>query len=468
MTEDDKSTKIQKNDSSAENRKINESSSDSINEKSSESSNESIDKKDRDNELLPYSGSGSIFERTTSLIPKKNNRKNQSRQNNTNNKAHAGYQIAEGYKLEYRMKRLLFHLGYYTRIGIDVRTSTDENSDKITDLDVYGIYFHKDFTSKSTWVDCKSGGVEIHKRISWIKGIMHEFPIDDVIFVVTGGKKTRTSVKQYARKSGILILDTINIENLEKYYNIKSNDLRGSWNPNTQFNKINLLSSLELNSNVFKKIARFIASDFWILDCYTQSKRTITALKELASALDLPLSPEQRNVISWAIYETTCLLLLSLLNISKELYYLSDSEKTETLYDGMISSDIPNKRRAEMFDTAFKVAYGVVKNHYPDLKLPEQMPTINMSPPTYFEALNDLVLRVTNNPLAYYDLLRFLDFTFMEYDLQNKDIDKNELEKIFANYSEIIVGAKTLLNFICHVTKIPRSFFKMLIQQISS
>ncbi|KWX81008.1 hypothetical protein AMQ83_35160, partial [Paenibacillus riograndensis] len=134
--------------------------------------------------------------------------------------------VDKGNTLEYRMKRLLFSMGYYSKIGIELLTNNEESGDKITDLDVYGLYVHRDFTSKSTWVDCKSGNVEIHKRISWIKGIMGEFQINDTIFVAGGA---RTSVKQYARKSGIQILDLKIIEKLESDFNVKKEEWKGSW-----------------------------------------------------------------------------------------------------------------------------------------------------------------------------------------------------------------------------------------------
>ena len=119
-----------------------------------------------------------------------------------------------------------------------------------------------------------------------------------------------------------------------------------------------------------------------------------------------------------------------------------------------------------MFETAFKVAYNMVKNQYPDITLPQKMPSFNMTPPSYFESYTDLIMRVTNNPLSYYDLLRFLDFVLMEYDLKSKEIDKDELNLIFNNINEILIGAKTLLNFICQITNIPRPYFKILAFQM--
>lgn len=171
--------------------------------------------------------------------------------------------IPPGILLEYRIKRLVFNLGYYPRMGIDLKTSYDEAADKITDLDVYGIYVHKDFTTKTLWADCKSGGVRIHDRLSWIKGVMGTIQINDVLLVAGG---VRTSVKHHARKSGIQILDLNIIGKLEEDYGVKVDDWRGSWNPKNQFNKILNLSRVSIPTNdLYKKIAKFISSDYWVM-----------------------------------------------------------------------------------------------------------------------------------------------------------------------------------------------------------
>lgn len=367
--------------------------------------------------------------------------------------------ISKGNMLEYRMKRLVFHMGYFAKIGIDIRTSYDDSSDVITDLDVYGLYVHKDFTSKSLWVDCKSGGVEVHKRISWIKGVMTQADVNDVIFVAGGA---RTTVKQYARKSGIQILDLSIIENLEEHYGIASDNWKGSWNPQTQFNKINNLARISLPTNEpFKKIAKFISSDYWINDNYSQAKKTITALRELVIAHEVSATEEQSEVIRWGIYELVGLLLLSLLDIAREVYYFSDKEKRETVLEGLSSSEIPNRIRNEMFDTALKYAYRMVRNQYPDLKMPERIPSINLGPPKYFESFYDFIHRITNNPFNYFDSLRFIDYVLMEFDLQTQELNDGELHQMFNNYDDVVLGAKTLLNFVCHIANVPRTFFQL-------
>ncbi|EPR12046.1 hypothetical protein [Ruminiclostridium papyrosolvens] len=371
-------------------------------------------------------------------------------------------QVSSGSLLEYRIKRLLFAMGYYSKVGILIKTTQDDLADTITDLDVFGTYIHKDFTSRTIWADCKSGQARPLERISWIKGVMNTINVDSVIFVKGG---VRNSTKQYARKSGIQVLDLQSIEKLESDYAIKPNDWRGSWNPNTQGNKLILFQKLNAPSNEpFRKIADFIGCDYWTYDNYTRIKKTLTAIRQLAQVTDISFTKEQTTNLKWAIYELVSLFVHALLNICKELYYFPDEEKKSTVYDGLISSEISAKKREEIIEAVFKTAYSIVQKQIPDFKPPEQNPKFNLNPPSYFEAFYDLVLRITNNPLGYYDILRFFDFVLMEYDLQEKKIIDSELLKIFNNCDDIITGTKTILHFLCQITGINRGYFQIISQ----
>ncbi|MCP3746730.1 hypothetical protein [Paenibacillus sp. A3M_27_13] len=369
-------------------------------------------------------------------------------------------EVNAGYQLEYRIKRLAFFMGYFPRVGVELRTAYDNESDVITDLDVYGTYVHKDFTRKTLWADCKSGKVEVHKRLSWIKGILTEAEISNVIFVAP---RVRTAVKEFARKSDIQILDLSLISKLENQFGIKDKDWRGSWNPKTQFNKINKLTQIKApQEEANRKIAKFISSDYWVNDNYSKVKKSITALRDLSLLCELALGEEEKATVKWAVFELVSLFTLAVFDIAREIYYFHDTEKRDTIHAGLTSSDMSNKRRSEVFDTAVRVAYSFVKGQYPDLILPDKFPNFNLTPPGYFESFYDLLLRITNNPLGYYDVLRFFDFVLMEYDLQGKIIDEKELRSLFNNYDDVIMGAQTILHFLCRVTNLPQSLFQLI------
>lgn len=380
---------------------------------------------------------------------------NINKTNSKNNKKNS-----KGYLLEYRIKRLLFLMGYFPKTGVLIKTSLDELSDDITDLDVYGVYMHKNFASKTIWADCKSGSAKSLERISWLIGVKNIVDIDDVIFVKKG---VRYDTRQFARRAGIQVLDLEIINKLENDFGIDPNDWRGSWNPESQRDRLLTFQRINVPSNdYYKKIGSFIKCGYWQLDNYTKVKKTVTALKQLAKFEQVPLPKEQNESIRWAIYELVNLFVLALLNICKEVYYFSDKDKSDTLFDGLISGEISAKKRADIVKATYKLAYSMFKSENPEFSGHSEVPQIGLNPPSYFEALNDLILRITNNPLAYFDILRFLDFILMEFDLQSKDVDSEMLIQLFPNYDSLIISAKTIMHFICKITGLSRELFNII------
>jgi predicted Zn-dependent protease len=367
--------------------------------------------------------------------------------------------VPTGFILEYRIKRLLFRMVYFTKNGIVMKTSHDESAVTITDLDVYGVYIHRDFTIKTIWADCKSGKAKVHERISWIKGIMGTLKINDTIFVK---QSVRTEVKKYAKKSNIQIMELSVLDKLERDYNIEQNDWTGSWDYKSQYNQGIIFSKIGIPSNdIYKRIHNFIISDFWKTDPYSNVKKIITALRELSEMTGTPMEYKGSKSIKWAINELISLFVLATLTISREVYYLNEWEKGEIILESLSSREISNKKRTEIFKAAFRLGYSLVQKQVPDYTPPDDIPDINLSPPKYSEGFVDLIMRINNNPKNYYDLLRFLDYVLMEYDLKNTEIDHSELKVIFGDYNNLIKGAKTILHFICQTTGIPTSFFQL-------
>lgn len=370
--------------------------------------------------------------------------------------------ISKGELLEYRLKRLIFSMGYYPKIGVLLKTSQEEISDMITDLDVYGFYVHKNFSSKTIWADCKSGQAKALERISWIIGVKQLAKIDEVIFVKKG---VRSNTREFARKSGVQILDLEILDKLEKDFCIDPSDWSGSWNPKTQMNQLVTFQKINIpNGDRFKKIGNFIASGYWTFDEYSKIKKCITALRQLAEIEQFPLAPDQKTSINWAIFELINLFLLATLNISRELYYFADKDKKETIINGLISGEISPKMREGIVEATYKIAHSIILQQIPNYDKKIQIPNIGLNPPKYSEAYIDLVLRITNNPLKYFDILRFLDFVFMEFDLQSKEIDFSILQKIFPNCDDLIISAKTIIHFICNITGLRKELFKILKQ----
>jgi hypothetical protein len=380
--------------------------------------------------------------------------------NSKSNSIKNSSKINQGDLLEFRAKRLLFYMGYFPTRGVILKTSLDEYSEDITDLDVFGVYIHKDFRSNSVWVDCKSGAARPLERISWIKGIKENFDVDNVLFIKNG---IRSNVKHFARKSGVEILDLTTLDKIEKDYGIESSDWKGSWNPDIMLNKLNEFANLSIpNKDIYKRIANFISYEYWARDSYTKLKKCITALRELSRIPTSGLLKTEEQVFKWGVYELTTLFILAIQNIAKELYYYTPEDRRKALYEGLLSSDIPLKKRTEILQASYKLAFEMIKAKYPDSN-PALEKAINIQPPDYFEQLLDLLSRIIDNPMIYYDILRTTDLVLMEYELHEKNLEVEEIIPLCNNFESNYKGIKTFIHFINQVTGISKDFYKVVL-----
>ena len=369
--------------------------------------------------------------------------------------------ISKGELLEFRIKRLLFSMGYFCKIGVIINADRSEFSDNITDLDVLGFSMHKDFTCKSIWADCKSGNAKPLERISWINGVKRFADIDDVVFVKKG---VRVSTKQFARKSGIQIMDLEVLQKFENDYKIEDTSVEGSWDYNTQKEFETILKNIRIyKSENIKKILKFIKVNYWSLDEYTQVKKCITALNQLGDFLKMPISDNEIKALKWAVYEVVSLFVLSTIKICRNTYYFNNRDRNQIITEGITSGETVNKeRQKEIVEASYKIINSVIRTQVPGFTGNITVPNLDIKPPKYLEAYLDLIERMTSNPLEYYDILRFLDYILMEYDLKNKKVAIDETNKYFINSTVLERGSKTILHLICSVTNLPKDIFSII------
>lgn len=366
--------------------------------------------------------------------------------------------ISKGEYLEYRIKRLFFFMGYYANNNIFVQTSQDEPFDIVTDLDVYGIYMHNDFNVKRIWADCKSGNANELNRISWLIGIKSLINVDDILFVKKGVK---TSTKLFANQRNIQIVDLQMLEEIEKRYAIDKDDWRNLWNPVINEKYLNTFKSINIPDNQsYKRIFKFINTYYWASDKYAKIKKTITALKDLAVNIQYPMDLEKIMAIKWGIYKVIGLFLLAVMEVCRDIYYLNDIDKKQIIVEGLTFGNMSKKRMDDILKVTNHLANKIIESSCKEQHV--SMPEIQLNPPDYTEAFLDFIFRIIGNPMSYYDILRFLDFCLMQYDLYEKEYDYDDIVKIFPNYREQITAAKTILHFVCHVTKLPKEIFVLL------
>lgn len=369
--------------------------------------------------------------------------------------------VKKGELLEYQIKRLFFFMGYFPKTNIIIQTSSDEPYDIVTDLDVYGIYIHSDFSKKTIWSDCKSGAAQEINRVAWLTGIKEMIEVDDILFVKKG---TKLSTKFFANEKNVQIVDLSIIEDMERRYGIKSNDWRGSWNPQIQNENINTFKNISTPDNlIYKRIYKFINTHYWAIeDNFTKCKKTITALRDLASLAELPLALNEKRAIRWAVYQLSNMLMLPMLQICRQVQYFPDKDKVDIIILGLIYGSNSKSKIDDILKVTNNIARKTLYKYCGGENKLIDLPEIKLSQPEYTEAFVNMVFRIIEQPLSYFDILRFLDFAFSQYDLENQQYDIKELNEIFNNTDELLKSTKTFLHFICHITNMPKTVFVLL------
>ena len=352
-------------------------------------------------------------------------------------------------------------MGYFPKTNIIIQTSADEPYDTVTDLDVYGIYVHYDFSTKTIWADCKSGAAQEINRVAWLTGIKEMIEVDDILFVKKG---TKLSTKIFANKKSIQIVDLNIIKDMETRYGINSNDWRGSWNPQIQNENINVFKNISTPDNsIYRRIFKFINTHYWALDDnFTKCKKTITALRDLAVLVELPLTSKENKAIRWGVYQLSSMLMYPMLQICRQVQYFDKEDKINIIILGLIYGSNSKAKIDDILKVTNNIARKTLYRYCGEENSVVDLPEIKLNQPEYTEAFINMIFRIMEQPLSYFDILRFLDFTLFQYDLEYREYDISELNILFKNLEALKQSAKTFLRFVCYITNMPKEIFILL------
>ena len=285
--------------------------------------------------------------------------------------------------------------------------------------------------------------------------------VDDILFVKKG---TKLSTKLYANCNDIQIVDLRIINDMEKRYGIKGDDWRGSWNPVVQNQNIVVFKNISTPDNtICKRIYKFITMYYWTIeDNFTKCKKTITALRDLATLSDIPIRVDEQRGIRWAIYQLTNMLMLPILQICRQIQYLPDKDRVDIIVNGLIYGSNSKSKIDDILRITNNIAKKTLYKYCGDEKKIIDLPEIKLNEPDYTEAFIDMLFRIIERPICYFDILRFLDFSFFQYDLCGEQYNIEELSTIFNNVPELIQSTKTFLHFVCYITNMPQKIFILL------
>lgn len=124
-----------------------------------------------------------------------------------------------GDDLEYRIARLHVFSGFFVRRGCPIYTVAA--LDRATDLDVLAFRYSEPFRREMIITECKSGDTAPLDRIFWLTGVRDYMRAVQAFLVLKG---TKWNVKDFAKESGVQILDLARITEIEASLKIGENE----------------------------------------------------------------------------------------------------------------------------------------------------------------------------------------------------------------------------------------------------
>ena len=229
--------------------------------------------------------------------------------------------------LEYRVKKLLFYQGYFSRNHLTLRSYFYPDIVDVTDIDAVGIRFTPNFSPEVVVCECKSGDSNgTVDRILWLAGLSEYFTASSSMII---RKAIPAKIKRFAQDVGITPIDYSRLMEIEKNNGIPATFLGSNdyeyYEPRIQQYYQNFKDDPHLS-----KIYWFLRSRYWYSENSARVKQTITVLKMLSSNT----KPE---AIRWLAYEASILFSLSLVYLCKELFPLTEKERPEYINNLLIT-----------------------------------------------------------------------------------------------------------------------------------
>ena len=167
-----------------------------------------------------------------------------------------------------------------------------------------------------------------------------------------------------------------------------------------QSQNIKVFKGIKIPDNTrYKRIDKYISTYFWAQDdYYARCKQTITALRDLASIVDLPLKEKEKTAVKWAIYQLSGMLAFALSQICKQIQYFSDRDKEEMIRLGLLYGKNSKAKIEDILKITNNIARKTLSTFCVEEKLIDSLPEIRLSYPDYTEAFISIIFRMIDQP----------------------------------------------------------------------
>lgn len=324
--------------------------------------------------------------------------------------------------LKLRFKRVLFQMGYYSPINVQLSQYVGSGSKRaaLTDLDVLGLKFDPVLTPHRVVCDCKSGrDVSDPNRLFWLRGVTDYFGANVAYFL---RPRIRGHARAIAPKLGVRTLDEGELQAIERNLDVDAlplpihdpvfHEARDSlWGISVPKGAKPTPDQLEL-----KKVYTYLSYEYWYVE---QHRNLLLLMAHFQKIAHLLKSDRARHVL--LAYAGLERFLHCLLEMGSVVYARGVSDIPTNIRTYLYGGPLALREKEEFFELLNK-ATGASES---------------LDPP-FLRDVVELTNRIIQHPYAAAEVLRYLEATYgWCVQLENAD-----LSSLFGG--ELLTGAIVL------------------------
>jgi hypothetical protein len=252
-----------------------------------------------------------------------------------------------GDELEYRVARLHIFMGYFVRRACPIYTVA--NLDQATDLDVLALRYAQPFRREILISECKSGVTGPLDRIFWLAGVKGFVNAREAFLV---RKSTKWNIKDFAKNTGVQIIDLHKVEELETNFKVGAGEWPGVSDKGFYSNKVREWNESLESSPAFWELYQTLISEIRYDEPFAGLNYLLFQLRRLTKQFE---KMSQSVFHRYLLAECLAQLSVFLMRIAESVFDLSAKDRDAFILRGLTYGSLDPKFAERILNNAFTI-----------------------------------------------------------------------------------------------------------------
>jgi len=372
--------------------------------------------------------------------------------------------MTAGEELEFRVARLYFWTGWFTRYSVNLAEQFHPDQLLLTDLDLFAFRYDSLLRRQMLIGESKSGegksAPKVLDRMFWLAGVARYTGADSAVLATR--RKTSGRVRQVAESLDVTIFTADDVSRREELAGLGK--LRsGSLDPQLVGQRSELRKKAQ-HLPYADRYLKFLWSELWLLEPWVALKRLVSLLNAVSKRWHEHLSTDEEFVMRYVLGEATVDFSCLALATSASVVWLPTSEGTALMIERLSEGLASTRQLVKLSEGVDRLLAGLLRElDAPAAAIAKAQGAFYPRPPGWAEAYVELVTRLIASPAEAAELPRLMDVVIFDAFVKGEGLDPSAQERLEITHLETTMGLGRLIGaFLTGQVGVPSEMFAAL------